>query len=143
VSQSNESYERRLAAARFMLEAPQDADFEYRQMLLYPSAGWDSCSAEEAFRYMIRGDLVRIKPTPKKVLRPAWEVLKTPKPAQVIYNDGGANPDEVYISFINPVGNIPQGFNVVCLFKWAGKTREEIFAWGDSLPEEWFTEVEG
>ena len=124
MSESNELYNRRLTAARFMLEAGEGAQFQY----LSGRGTWQPCDAVAAFGFMLDNfTQVRLRPTPKKVLRPAWEIIKMMADLNCITFDGGINTRHEEVSF-------------AMLWANRGKSYPEI---GRNWPDEWFTEVEG
>jgi hypothetical protein len=73
-NESNEAYERRVAAGTLLAEAPQGAQFQ-RKGINRPWDIWENIAPEHVLTSLV-GCVVRIAPTPKKVLRPFSEIMK-------------------------------------------------------------------
>lgn len=59
-------------AASLFAEWVEGDRFEFKS----PHHGWCPCSADEVVGMLLGDTAVRIKPRTKKVLRPAWEILR-------------------------------------------------------------------
>jgi hypothetical protein len=123
-NESNEAYERRMAIKELM-SAPRGTKFQRRA---WNSIVWDDCNKPEwgfdEYDY-------RIAPTPKKVLRPAWEILREAQSAGKVKLYGR----EVLIV----VSNL--GFEVALKYivEAEGADRETV---NSEWPNEWFTTEE-
>lgn len=125
-NESNDAYERRMAAGKLLVEAPQGAVFEYKN-----SHGiYFACGPDEAAAFVLAGTPVRVAPTPKKVLRKAWEILREAQAAGKVKLYGR----EVLIV----VSNL--GFEVALKYivEAEGADRETV---NSEWPDEWFTEA--
>jgi hypothetical protein len=71
-NESNVAYDRRQRAGKLLIEAPKGAMFQYEA----DKNVWLPCNARSAASFIMFGHDVRTAPTPKKVLRPAWEILR-------------------------------------------------------------------
>lgn len=135
-NESNEAYERRVAAGRLLIEAPIGARFEYKR---YPEDAnndlYESCSVDYVFALVTGGNIVRISPAPKKVLRPAWEILRLCVERDILKISG--EEDEVLEI------ELPESrFNFSDIVYWSKKGEVPQWAARDKWPDEWFTTEE-
>lgn len=61
-------------AAELFAEWKEGDKFEFEQHANFEN--WYPCGPDEVYAMLLGDTRVRIKPRPKKVLRPAWEILR-------------------------------------------------------------------
>jgi len=89
--ETNENYDRRIAAATFIRDAPKGSFFECFRGV----DRWQRCSPADAFGCLhTQTASVRIQPIPQKVLRPAWEIFKIATEKDLIDGNGHINYTE-------------------------------------------------
>jgi len=118
-NESNEAYERRVAAGKLLVDAPQGARFEYGAAYDI----WRSCAVDEVVKFALHSYPVRIAPTPKKVLKRWVEIFQLE----------AKHPERTFLS-LGVIALAKENLD-----KMVGKTREEIPG-AETFPEEWFME---
>jgi hypothetical protein len=97
--------------------------------------GWCPCSADEVVNMLLVDTEVRIKPRPKKVLRPAWEILRLCVEQDILKISG--EEDEVLEI------ELPESrFNFSDIVYWSKKGEVPQWAARDKWPDAWFTPEE-
>lgn len=129
-NESNEAYERRMEI-RELMDAPRGTKFQFKDKGTESEVfGWHDISGDPQFDFIHNN--YRIAPHPKKVLRPAWEILRLCVEQDILKISG----EEDGVLEIE----LPEScFNFSDIVYWSRKGEVPQWAERDKWPVDWFT----